>query len=110
MHNLLIILGIAGVVAVLRHAVDALLRLLHGGVDAVLAGGRASTRAQHGDVTGVQEAEAERQRAARRRSVALALLVLWTALLLLPPLTAWPSALYAAYALLWLLPRRRLRA
>lgn len=110
MHSLLVILGIAGFLAVARHALDALLRLLHGDVAAALAGGRASARAQHGDLTGLQEAEAERRAAAGRRRIGLALLVLWTALLLLPPLTPWPGALYAAYALLWLLPRRRPRA
>lgn len=110
MHSLLVILGIAGFLAVARHALDALLRLLHGDVEAALADGRASTRAERGDVTGLQEAEAERIAAAGRRRIALALLVLWTALLLLPPLTPWPGALYAAYSLLWLLPRRRLRA
>jgi hypothetical protein len=110
MHSLLVILAIAGFVAVLRHALDALLRLLHGDVAAALAGGRASVRAQHGDLTGLEEARAERETAAARRRMALALLVLWTALLLLPPLTAWPLGLYAAYALLWLLPRRRPRA
>ncbi|HSJ12909.1 MAG TPA: hypothetical protein VK939_00755 [Longimicrobiales bacterium] len=110
MHSLLVILGIAGFIAVVRHALDALLRLLHGDVEAALASGRASARAQHGDLTGLEEAESERLAAGARRRVALALLVLWTALLLLPPLTPWPGALYAAYALLWLLPRRRPRA
>jgi type II secretory pathway component PulL len=110
MHSLLIILGIAGFLAVVRHALDALLRLLHGDVEAALAGGRASARAHHGDLTGVQEAQAERSVAWARRRVATALLVLWIALLLVPPLTPWPRALYAAYSLLWLLPRRRRRA
>lgn len=104
MHTLLVLLGIAGFLAVATRAVRTALRLLHGGADELLTRQLSKTRAQRGDLTGLQEAETHRQLAQRRRRLALGALVLWGGLLLLPPLTPWPALLYALYALLWLVP------
>ena len=98
-----------GILAVCTHAARSLFFLLLGTASAFAARQVGSTRAQRGDLTGMQEAEEERTVAMQRRRTALAVLVLWLGLLLLPVLTPWPSALYSAYALLWLLPGRRRR-
>lgn len=107
MHTLLVLLGIAGFLAVATRAGWTAFRLLHGGADELLTRQLSRTRAQRGDLTGLQEAEAHRELARRRRRLALGALVLWGGLLLLPPLTPWPALLYALYALLWLVPPGR---
>jgi hypothetical protein len=79
------------------------------GADALIAREVATTRAQRGDLTGLEEANFVRGEARRRRYVALGFLSFWAGLLVVPTLTPWPSLLYAAYSLLWLLPHRRER-
>ena len=106
MHTLLLILGILGFAAVITRAARTIFRLLHGGVDSLVAGEIARARARRGDVTGLGDALQDRTAARRRRRAALAAFVLWGGMLLLPPLTPWPLLLYAAYSLLWLLPHR----
>jgi hypothetical protein len=80
--------------------------VLSRGADAFLAREIAETRAQRGDITGLQEATVERSAARRRRIMSLGTLSMWAGLLLIPSLTPWPRLLYAAYSVLWLLPRR----
>lgn len=104
MHTLLVVLGIMGFLAVARRAARTAFRLLHGGADELLTRELSRTRARRGDLTGLQEAEAHRELARRRRRLALGALVLWGGLLLLPPLTPWPAVLYALYSLLWFVP------
>jgi hypothetical protein len=104
MRTAVILLAVLGVAAVLLRLVRAALWALRGGVDAFLAGDVAETRAQRGDLTGLADAEAEREVARRRRMIAAGSLFLWGGLLIVPPLTPWPAMLYASYSLLWLLP------
>lgn len=107
MDTPLLLLGIAGFAAVALRAVIALLASLRGGIEAIFARGLADTRRQRGDLTGLADAAAARTTANRRRYVALGFFFLWAGLLVVPPLTPWPRMLYAAYCVLWLLPRRR---
>ncbi len=107
MHSLLLVLGLIGFSAVLTRGARTVWHLLHGGVEVVVAGEAASARARRGDVTGLQDALDQKDAARRRRRTALGGIALWGGMLLLPPLTPWPTALYAAYSVLWLLPRRR---
>lgn len=106
MRTAVILLAIAGIAAVLLRIVAAAMGLLRVGVDGFLAREMGNVRAQRGDITGLQEAADNRAVARRRRFVATGVLFMWTGLLLVPPLTPWPQLLYAAYSLLWLLPRR----
>lgn len=102
----ILLLAIAGVIAVILRLLRALFATLRGGVDAFLARDVAGTRAQRGDLTGVDDAH-ETARAARRlRLLALGAASVWVGLLIVPVLTPWPKLLYAGYSLLWLIPRR----
>lgn len=109
MRLLGLVLAAFGAFAVALRVMRALFRLLHRGVDAFLAGSVEEVRAQRGDLTGMRDARHEALLARRQRLRAGAGLCLWTALLVVPPLTPWPLPLYAAYSLLWLLPSPRAR-
>jgi hypothetical protein len=106
MRTILLLLGAAGVAAVALRAAGALMTVISGGVESFLARDVADVRARRGDLTGLADADAVRQRARRRRFVALGVFSMWVCLLIVPPLTPWPGFLYAAYSLLWLVPRR----
>jgi hypothetical protein len=106
MNAAFLILSIAGILAVLLRAGMALLLVLRGGAEGMFARGLADSRAQRGDLTGLQEANLVRGEARRRRWRGLGIFSLWVALLAAPPLTPWPQLLYSVYALLWLVPRR----
>lgn len=105
MDTAVLILAVTGFAAVAARMLLALLRVLTRGADVLIARDVAATRAQRGDLTGLEEANLARGEARRRRYVALGLLSIWAGLLLVPALTPWPNLLYAAYSLLWLLPR-----
>ena len=106
MRTAVILLAIAGIAAVLMRIVASSLVLLRVGVDSFLSREIESARVQRGDITALQEAGLVRAAVRRRRFVATGVLLMWVGLLLVPPLTPWPQLLYAAYALLWLIPRR----
>lgn len=106
MRILLLPLALAGAAAILLRAGAALLRLAHGGLESLYAGGLAEAHARRGDITGLQDAASSREHAVRRRRLAVASLVMWAGLLLLPLITPWPATMFAAYSLLWLVPRR----
>jgi hypothetical protein len=109
MDTAVLILAVAGFAAVAARMLFALLRVLTRGADALMARDIAATRAQRGDLTGFEEANAARGVARRGRYAALGVLSIWAGLLLVPTLTPWPIRLYAVYSLLWLLPPRRER-
>ena len=106
---LLVLLAVAGGAALLHRIVLTALRLLLATSEATAAGGMAELSRRRGDLSGMAErTEFERSaRHARRRN--LGLLLLWIILLIVPIPLRWTRELYAAAALLWLLPRPRLR-
>jgi hypothetical protein len=107
MRVVIYLLGIAGFAAVTLRAALALLNALSGGVESLLARDLTEIRARRGDLTGVQEANDLQGAARRHRLLALGAFSMWAGLLVVPALTPWPALLYAGYALLWLVPRRR---
>jgi hypothetical protein len=107
METAVLILAVAGFVAVAARMLRALLGVVTVGADALIAREVAATRKQRGDLTGLEEANLARSEARRRRYVALGLLSIWAGLLVVPAVTPWPILMYAAYSLLWLLPHRR---
>ena len=109
MEPLLYILAFAGVSALLLRIARAFFVLIHRSGQAWLAGETANRRHEHGDLTGLGEAAARERAARSARRVAALELVIWTALLLVPPLTPWTREIYAACALLWLMLRVRVR-
>jgi hypothetical protein len=107
MNTAITLLGAAGIIAVVLRLARALFGALRGGVDAFIARDVALTRAQRGDITGLDDAQAAAGLARRQRLLALGAASMWAGLLIVPTLTPWPRLLYAGYSLLWLLPRRR---
>jgi hypothetical protein len=105
MSTAILLLAIAGVIAVMLRLLRALFASLRGGVEAFLARDVAETRAQRGDLTGLNDARAAAAVSRRRRIVALGTASVWIGLLVVPALTPWPTVLYASYSLLWVLPR-----
>ncbi len=106
MSFIILVLAIAGFLAVLRRSAGALLRLLGRGVEAFLAREESSIRERRGDLTGLQEAVARTRGARRARLDAMLRFAFWVALLVAPLLTPWTALLYAACATLWLVPPR----
>ena len=104
MQLILAILAVVGITAVLSRATRALFSLLRGGIDMFVARDLGDVRRQRGDLTGMEEADALRRSGRQRRAQAIARLILWVGLLIVPILTAWPLQLCAAYSVLWLLP------
>ncbi len=107
MKLLLLILAIMGFGAALRLAGRGAFRLMRGGVDAFLAAEVSDAHARRGDITALQAAETARSLAQRTRLGAILVLAASAGLLIAPWLTPWPTLLYACYAPLWLLVRRR---
>ncbi|MEX0906898.1 MAG: hypothetical protein WD054_01100 [Gemmatimonadota bacterium] len=109
MNTAILLIGLAGFAAVALRLAGTMLLVLRRSADVFVAGGLAGTRAERGDLTGVDEATNARMLARRRRLTAIGHAFLWGGLLVVPFLTPWPGLLYAAYSLLWLLPRRDVR-
>jgi hypothetical protein len=107
MNVVLLLLAIAGFLAAVRGIARAGLGLLVRGVEVVMADEATSIQARRGDLTGLGAADARSAAARRRRLTSIAAVAAWAAMLVVPPLTPWPTWLYAAWAVLWLLPARR---
>jgi hypothetical protein len=107
--TILTLLAAAGIAAAVWHLVRAAFRFLRYGANGVWTDELARTHARRGDVTAVEDAKREHETAARWKSRAGAEAVGWLILLLAPPLTPWARHVYAAYALLWLVPALRRR-
>lgn len=107
MNTLLNLLALAGGAAAAWHLVRAALRFLNGGAREVWADELARTYARHGDLTSMDETRKKKVRTARGTRRALAAAVGWLAVLAVPPLTAWPRLIYAAYSVLWVPPLAR---
>lgn len=106
---ILLLLAVLGVVALVARLGRAALRLGLNAAEATAASGLAEVSQRRGDITGYLErrASTETLRRARRRNLAAAL---GYGLLLVAPLfTELAQEVYAAAALLWLLPRRPVR-
>lgn len=110
MGTAIMLLAAAGVIAVLLRLLRAVFAAMRGGVDAFIAHDVAATRAHRGDLTGGEDARAAAALARRRRLLSFGAACMWTGLLVVPTLTPWPASLYAAYSLLWLIPRPRRHA
>ncbi len=107
MDSLVLLLAIAGFLAVLRGLARAMLGLLVRGVEVVMAREATDIRARRGDITGLSAADEQRALARRHRRRSAAAVAFWAALIVVPVLTPWTRWLYAAWSPLWLLTARR---
>lgn len=102
MHSWLVFLAILGFFAIAARALRAWMRAARCGVDAFAAVALAETRASHGDLTGMRDAEGDAERARQRRRRALGGGLVWGTLLIVPALTGEAVRLYAAASVLWI--------
>ena len=108
-HPVVGLLAAVGAVGLVYRLGRTLLRLGIAAAEATAVGGLLETSIRNGDLTGMAENREVVQRARAGRLRAGALLLLWSALLILPPAFGVARAVYAVSALVWLLPRRPLR-
>jgi len=105
MRALLAVLSVLGAIAVAGRLAGALLRALGRTAEHVAADHAADSRARRGDLTGLAEAGAWRTEARRRRRNAWLVGAFWAALLVVPLYASWPTYVFSAYALLWVVER-----
>lgn len=103
------IFALVGCVALIHRLGRSLLRVGLAAAEAGAVGGMVQVSARHGDLTGMAERRAHVSTVRRARTRALLSTALWTALLVAPALAGVSRPVYAAAALLWLLPRRPIR-
>jgi hypothetical protein len=108
-NTILTIVAVLGIAAAIWHVVRATFRFLGHGAAGMWSDELARTHARRGDVTALEEARIQGDSVARRKARAGAEAIGWLILLLAPPLTPWARHVFAAYALLWLIPAVRSR-
>lgn len=101
------LLAIAGCVALLIRLVRSLMRLGIAWMESTAAAGLAQVSERRGDITGLMERRASEQGMRRSRRKEAAFAIGYLLLLLIPPFAGVARVVYAACALLWVLPRRR---
>ena len=108
MTFVLILLAIPGVLAVLLRLGWALFGAGKHTVEWFVARQISQQRAEHGDLTGLSEAEKIRDQAGRQQRRYGMHALVWTLLLALPLLIPGAVIVYPFYSVLWLLPGRRI--
>jgi hypothetical protein len=103
------LLALVGCAALVYRLGRALLRVGLAAAEAGAVGGMMRVSVRQGDLTGMAERQALVGAVRRGRALALLTLALWAALLVVPPLAGSARPVYAAAALVWLLPRRPIR-
>jgi hypothetical protein len=106
LRTVLPVLAIAGCLALLNRLVRSAARLGVAWMESTAAAGLAEVSERRGDITGLMERRQSEQgiRRNRRKEVVFAA----GYLLLVPPLAGVAREVYAAGALLWVLPKRRI--
>ena len=105
----LLLLAVLGFVALVTRLARAGLRLGLNAVEATAASGLADVSHRRGDITGFLERQASGAALRRARRRNLAALLGYGLLLAVPLFAGVAREVYAASALLWLLPRRPVR-
>jgi hypothetical protein len=103
------LLALIGGVAIVYRLARGLLRLGLAAAEAGAGGAMVQASIRHGDLTGMAERREQVSVARRSRTGAALEVVLWLALLAVPPIAALSRPVYAVAALVWLLPRPPIR-
>ena len=103
------LLALVGGVAIVYRLARGLLRLGLAAAEAGAAGAMVQASIRHGDLTGMAERRAQVSAVRRARTRAALEVLLWLALLAVPPMAALSRPVYALAALVWLLPRTPIR-
>jgi hypothetical protein len=105
LRGLVVVLAIAGGMALLSRALRSALRLLLRTGEVTAASGLVDISLRRGDLTTLAERRAQERRARRRRRRDGLLSLLWFAWLLVPVAGGWLPGAYALAAPLWLVKR-----
>jgi hypothetical protein len=105
----LLILAVLGFLALAGRLGRALLRLALNAAESTHATGLAEVSERRGDITGMIETRTAAQTLRRKRRLTLLSIVACVLLIAVPPFTGVAREVYAACALLWLVPARRIR-
>ncbi|HKP77412.1 MAG TPA: hypothetical protein VJT67_17915 [Longimicrobiaceae bacterium] len=103
------LLALVGAVAIVYRLARGLLRLGLAAAETGAAGAMVQASIRHGDLTGMAERRAQVSTVRRTRTLAALEVLLWLALLAVPPMAGFSRPVYAIAALVWLLPRTRIR-
>ncbi|HYW07533.1 MAG TPA: hypothetical protein VE913_11280 [Longimicrobium sp.] len=99
-------LAVLGGIALVVRLGRSLVRLGLTAAELGAASGLAEVSARRGDITGLAERASHGATLRHNRRRDIAVVLFWLALLVIPPLAGWTRVVYAASAVLWLLPRR----
>ncbi|HEY0025184.1 MAG TPA: hypothetical protein VGB24_19880 [Longimicrobium sp.] len=102
------VLAIAGCLALLNRLVRSAARLGLAWMESTAAAGLAEVSERRGDITGLMERRQSEQGIRRNRRKEVVVAAGYLLLLLVPPLAGVAREVYAAGALLWVLPKRRI--
>lgn len=105
----LLLLAVFGFLALAGRLGRALLRLALNAAESTAATGLAEVSERRGDITGMMETRNAAQALRRRRRFALLTVAGCFLLIAVPPLAGVAREVYAACALLWFVPTRRIR-
>jgi hypothetical protein len=105
----LLLLAVLGFVAVLLRLGRELVRVALNAAESTAASGAAEISERRGDITGLMERRAAADTLRRDRRRALAQVGVLALLLVIPPFASLAREVYAACALLWFVPARKLR-
>lgn len=105
---LLSVLAALGFLALLARIFRSVVRFGLATAEATAMAGLIEVSARRGDLTGLSERKAQEQEVRRSRRLAGLLLALWVVLVVVPPFTGWAREVYAACALLWVLPKQKI--
>jgi hypothetical protein len=105
----LLLLAVFGFLALVSRLGRELTRLALNAAEATAATGLAEVSERRGDITGLMERRAAAQTLRRNRRRTLAGVATFLLLLAIPPFAGLAREVYAACALLWFVPARRLR-
>lgn len=108
-HPLVGLLAFVGGAALLYRVGRGVLRLGLAAAETAAVNGLVEISIRHGDLTGLAERRAAARLVRRTRVRAGLFLLLWLALLVVPLFAGVARLVYAACALLWLLPREPIR-
>jgi hypothetical protein len=108
-HPLVGLLAVVGGAALLYRVGRGVLRLGLAAAETAAVNGLVEISLRHGDLTGLAERRAAAQLVRRTRIRAGLFLALWLALLVVPLIAGVARLVYAACALLWLLPKEPIR-
>lgn len=104
----LLLLAVFGFLALAGRLARALVRLALNAAESTAATGLAEVSERRGDITGMMEKRTAAQTLRRDRRVTLLIAAACALLIVIPPFAGVAREVYAACALLWLVPTRRL--